>query len=332
MDGSFRRLPPVLRSHELLDKAFSRASRAGRGKKDVRKAQESMILTAGNILADNLRNIVVRFPNFDELHPFHRELVDLSIGVDRIKKSLGRVYGASKQIRKISREGIASLRDARDPVSIRKMVFGRMASMVEEIEDALEILLSARELLRKMIVIEDLPSIIVAGYPNVGKSSLVSRMSSAKPEIASYPFTTKEISIGHFWKDGMKYQIFDLPGILDRDESEMNEIERRALAALKHLEGVILFIVDPTESCGFSLEEQMRLYEKLKQRFPRIVLAYSKRDIMRFGEPSFSSLTGEGIEELRNTLVSMLKEEASKKKSGNGSSVQKGQSGMSSFS
>jgi len=291
-----------------------------------------MILTAGNILADNLRNIVVRFPNFDELHPFHRELIDISIGVNKIKKSLGRIHGASKQIRKISREGIASLRGARDPVSIRKMVFGRMASMVEEIEDALEILLSAREFMRKMVAIEDLPTIIVAGYPNVGKSSLVSRLSSAKPEIASYPFTTKEVFIGHFWRDGVKYQIVDIPGILDRDESEMNEIEKRALAALKHLEGIILFIVDPTESCGFTLEEQMRLYERLRQRFPRILLAYSKRDILKIGEPSFSSITGEGVEELRDILISMLREERTDKKSGDGTSVQKGQSGMSSVS
>jgi len=324
MQSDFRRLPPVLRAEELLNKAFSRASRAGRGKKDVRKAQESMILTAGNILSDNLRNIAVRFPNFDELHPFYRELIDISMNVDEIKKALGRVHGASKQIRKISRESIRRLRESRDPVSVRRMAFGRMASLMEEIEDALETLLSAREILRKMITIEDIPTIIVAGYPNVGKSSLVARLSSAKPEVASYPFTTKDVSVGHFLKDGQKYQIIDIPGLLDRDVEEMNEIERRALAALNHLRGVILFIVDPTESCGFSLNEQMRLYEKLRERFPQIVLAYSKRDVMRVEGISFSSLTGEGVEELRDHLISILREEESKKKSENCSSIQKG--------
>jgi nucleolar GTP-binding protein len=321
MKENFRRLPPVLRADELLNKAFSRASRAGRGKRDVLKAQESMILTAGNILADNLRNIVTRFPNFDDIHPFYRELVDISIGIDSLKRSLGRIHGVSKQIRKISKESIKKLRESGDPVSVRKMAFARMASLMEEIEDALETILLAREVMRKMVTIDDLPTIIVAGYPNVGKSSLVSALSSARPEIASYPFTTKEISVGHFWKNGIKYQVVDIPGILDRDVKEMNEIEKRALSALKHLKGVILFIVDPTETCGFTVEEQMRLYEKLKESFPRILLSYSKRDVKRVEGISFSSVTGEGIEELRELLISTLSEEKSEKKSNKSSSV-----------
>jgi nucleolar GTP-binding protein len=192
---------------------------------------------------------------------------------------------------------------------------------MEEIEDALETILLAREVMRKMVTIDDLPTIIVAGYPNVGKSSLVSALSSARPEIASYPFTTKEISVGHFWKNGIKYQVVDIPGILDRDVKEMNEIEKRALSALKHLKGVILFIVDPTETCGFTVEEQMRLYEKLKESFPRILLSYSKRDVKRVEGISFSSVTGEGIEELRELLISTLSEEKSEKKSNKSSSV-----------
>jgi nucleolar GTP-binding protein len=86
----------------------------------------------------------------------------------------------------------------------------------------------------------------------VGKSSLLRCLSSAKPEIAQYPFTTKEIHVGHIEKTEKyitkRFQIIDTPGLLDRPLSKRNEIEKQAIAALTHLADLIVFVLDVSGS------------------------------------------------------------------------------------
>jgi nucleolar GTP-binding protein len=74
---------------------------------------------------------VKKYPSFDSLPKFYRELIDLSIGIDKLKVSLGRVHGVSKRIKKLSREYITRMKDERDSVNIRKQFYGRSASMVK---------------------------------------------------------------------------------------------------------------------------------------------------------------------------------------------------------
>jgi len=97
----------------------------------------------------------------------------------------------------------------------------------------------------------DEPAIVIAGYPNVGKSSFVNRVTRASNQIAEYPFTTKGVQIGHFERDHVRYQIVDTPGLLDRPEDERNDIERQAVSALEHLADVVVFVLDPSGDCGY---------------------------------------------------------------------------------
>ena len=103
----------------------------------------------------------------------------------------------------------------------------------------------------------------IVGLPNVGKSNLVTVLSTAEPEIAPYPFTTKGVIVGHIEDDWRKYQIVDTPGLLDRTFDERNAIEKQAVLALRYLTDVILFVIDPSESCGFSLEVQEKLLSNI---------------------------------------------------------------------
>ena len=94
----FEGLPTTPRSEELVDKAFSRAARAGRAKHG-HDAQESMLRTAGNVLSDNLENVVVSWPDFGfDVDPFYYELADAIVDVDRLRQALSQVMWASRQI------------------------------------------------------------------------------------------------------------------------------------------------------------------------------------------------------------------------------------------
>jgi nucleolar GTP-binding protein len=209
------------------------------------------------------------------------------------------------------------MRKSQDPVLVRKQAYGRISSIVYDIDRDLRLLNNARNALRNLPDVKDEPTIVVAGYPNVGKSSFVSDTTGARPEIAQYPFTTKNITIGHFILKRIRYQVIDTPGLLDRPLDERNDIERQAISALRHVGNVTLFIIDPSETCGYTLKEQYRLLDEVNEfiKMPVLVVA-NKIDIE--GEKgvkadmSMSTLNKEGVMEVRNRLVKMIEEQEPK--------------------
>jgi len=281
----FEDLPTTPTSEELIDKAFSRAARAGRAKSGF-EAQQSMLQTASNILSDNLENVVTAWPDFAEIDPFYYELADAlvdvseqrsdgsedaaaSSGVDELRQSLSEVTWASRKVVEIREEYQGRLRGDTDTArKVRKQAFARMADVVEEVADDLARLGDAREQLRKLPDIDpDEPAIVVAGYPNVGKSSFVNGVTNARGETASYPFTTKGIGVGHFERERIRYQIVDTPGLLDRPADERNDIESQAVSALEHLADCVLFLVDASGDCGYPLDAQLELRDAVETEF-----------------------------------------------------------------
>lgn len=302
----FERLPTVPTSQELLDRAFRRSTRASTGQ----KKDESMLMTAGNILSDNLTNLVRKYPSFMNIPPFYYDLADAAVGVDEMRIHLSRVSWAASQIRAITKDHLTKMKGSGDKRSLRRGAFGRMASVMKSIEPDLLFLNDARQKLRGMPTVDpDVPTIIVAGYPNVGKSSFMISVTGARPEIASYPFTTKGVGVGHFVRDHQRYQVVDTPGLLDRPLSQRNEIELQAIAALRHLRGAVLYILDPSEYCGFSMADQLRLLTDVKGwlRLPVLVVA-NKRDLVAYedADMTMSTLSGDGVAEVLDRMVAML--------------------------
>jgi len=265
----FESLPTAPRAEELIDKAFSRAARAGRAKPNL-EAQQSMLTIAVNITSDNLENVVTAWPDFDYIDPFYYELADAIVDVDELRQSLSEVMWASRQIEEIGREYQPKLRKT-DPELARKhrkQAFARIADIMDEIEDDLLAVGQARDALKNLPDIRpDEPAIVIAGYPNVGKSSFVNYVTRASNEIAEYPFTTRGVQIGHVERDHIRYQLIDTPGLLDRPEKDRNDIEKQAVGAIEHLADTILFFVDASGDCGYPLDVQLELRDSVVARF-----------------------------------------------------------------
>jgi nucleolar GTP-binding protein len=320
----FEKIGTVPTADELVDKAFSRSVRAGRGKMggaytDKRVIEESMVITAGNILSDNLHNATKGWPSIDKIGPFYREIADILAGVDRIKMSLASLEWAADKSKEISRKYVGIIRKDPDPVKVRKQAFARMASIVHDVDRDLRFLNDARNKLKDLPDIKDEPTIVVAGYPNVGKSSFVARVSSAKPEIAQYPFTTKGVLIGHFTLKKRRYQVIDTPGLLDRPLEERNEIELQAISALRYVGDVLLFILDPSEECGFTMAEQEKLLDEVRHtvKIPVLVVA-NKIDVAHVetsgADMQMSTLKDEGVAAVKDRLVEMLQQAPEREK------------------
>lgn len=278
----FEGLPTTPTSEELLDQAFSRAARAGRAKRGV-EAQESMLQTASNVLSDNLSNVVTSWPDFETVDPFYVELADAIVGVDDLRQHLSQVSWASGKTRDLGREYMGRLPhdDVDLAIKLRKQAFARMGSVLNQIADDLAAISEARDALKTLPEIDtDEPAIVVAGYPNVGKTAFVNAATNARNETAAYPFTTKGVHVGHFERDHVRYQLVDTPGLLDRPADERNEIESQAVSALTHLADAVLYVYDASETCGYPLEDQRALHEAVEERFDvPVITVCNKADL-----------------------------------------------------
>lgn len=125
-----------------------------------------------------------------------------------------------------------------------------------------------------------------SGFPNVGKSSFINKITRADVEVQPYAFTTKSLYVGHTDYKYLRWQVIDTPGILDHSLEERNVIEMQAVTALAHLRACVLYIMDLSEQCGHTLDEQVKLFESIKPLFankPLIIVA-NKTDIVKLDE------------------------------------------------
>ncbi|DAC29822.1 MAG TPA: GTP-binding protein [Candidatus Poseidoniales archaeon] len=292
MKVSWRTLPTVLLEDEVLDKAFSRARKAADRVDDsdrifrVRKQMSRMVQTAADVIATTLTETVNVWPSLDQSPKFDVAMIDACVGCDDYRHHLSMLQWGSKQVlniggqnsKKIIRTGRTELmHDA------RKEAYGRISSIMRRVKPSLAWLSQARETLKRLPTIDQvLPCIVVCGAPNVGKSAFISALSSGNMEVNHYPFTTKQIHVGHFTHRRLQYQMVDTPGLLDRPRTARNTIELQAIAALEHTGSLVLFLMDESEDCGTSIEEQVHLLEDVQTMLPGtdLLVVTSKADLL----------------------------------------------------
>jgi GTP-binding protein len=159
----------------------------------------------------------------------------------------------------------------------------------------------------------------LVGYPNAGKSTLLSRVSAARPKIADYPFTTLVPNLGIVrFRDFKSFVMADIPGIIEG----ASEGKGLGVQFLRHIQrtAVLLFIID-----GFASEIKQThdsLYNELKKYDAalvdrKIVKVVNKIDIidseklneLRSEFPDYifiSAITGDGVDRLLNRLEQAL--------------------------
>ena len=160
--------------------------------------------------------------------------------------------------------------------------------------------------------------VALVGFPNVGKSTLISRISAAKPKIADYPFTTLEPNLGVVRLDeGDEFVVADIPGLIE------GASEGRGLGHqfLRHIERarVLVVLLDLAATAEHGPAEQERiLIQELAGYRPELVdrpriLVGSKADIAdperaaEWDGPTFSAVTGDGIPKLLGSMAEAVR-------------------------
>ena len=317
----FRNIPPILPAKQLLDQSIRLTKKIQIHDRDKRYEIKKLIIARTETfitdLTSRLESYVKNFPSIDNLPLFYQEIIDIKIDTDKLKKSLGAIDWARKTVLMVYSTQSSALAKTGNVEFLKqkqKEIYGRVSSIVKQVDKHLVFLSSAQKMLRTFPDIEDVPTVVIAGYPNVGKSSLIRRLSAAKPEIAQYPFTTKQIYVGHIVHtvhyEKKQYQIIDTPGLLDRPLSKRNDIEKQAIAALRHLADLVVFLFDPSETSGYRMSDQRMMLENIKKLFPDVpfIIVENKVDIKQTDSENrkISCSTGAGIEELRQEILSVL--------------------------
>ncbi len=300
--------PPPVPSIGILDTAFHRASLAdphgtSKAERDRRRAELKVVRASATVV----RHLRLETRSFlkPPLSDFARALVAGRWGEGTLERSLTRVRRAEERIRTLARDAERSVHRASGSEELGDLIrsyYGRLSSHVREIDPDLSRLRQIGDFLSDRPTLDPAaPTLVVAGFPNVGKSSLVAKLSTARPKVADYPFTTLSIAVGHADLGFDRLQVVDTPGVLGR-KRHVNPAESEAETAVRRAATVVLFVIDPTPTSGHTIEEQEELLARWKAEFPTLPILpiETKSDLVRrdVDRMQVSAVTGEGVDEL----------------------------------
>ncbi|VVC00400.1 GTPase Obg [uncultured archaeon] len=277
----------------------------------------------GEAIEAKLNLLSKQFQKIDTMNPFYLDLMGAIVDIARLKQNLAFLRSSSRLIKKLRYEAVKGVYGAGDDAGANRAVNGFIARSCSILKKLTKPLAQLKEDSKKMDYVPSIefgvPTIVLSGFPNVGKSTILGRLTTAKPEVAPYAFTTKGINSGFMEVKYQRVQVLDTPGLLDRkitpeqeskgaqtnktaddrqapgvfgevaDENPVrqdiyrkrNEIERKSIAALNHLANIIVFVADTTINSGYELHEQVTLYRQIKEEFAgkKIIVALNKADL-----------------------------------------------------
>ncbi|KAL8164950.1 UNVERIFIED_CONTAM: Nucleolar GTP-binding protein 1 [Gekko kuhli] len=256
---------------------------------------------------DRLTQIITDFPKLDDIHPFYADLMNVLYDKDHYKLALGQINIAKNLVDNVAKDYVRLMKYGDSLYrckQLKRAALGRMCTIIKRQKQSLEYLEQVRQHLSRLPTIDpNTRTLLLCGYPNVGKSSFINKVTRADVEVQPYAFTTKSLFVGHMDYKYLRWQVVDTPGILDHPLEERNTIEMQAITALAHLRAAVLYVMDISEQCGHSLEEQLELFKNIKPLFankPLIIVA-NKCDVKRISELSeenqkmFADLEADGF-------------------------------------
>jgi len=266
------------RAAELKDKVYNKTKNSIQRKKRIEQIKVKCVEKS---LQNRLSIILSSYPNIDDLPEFYNELVKTTIDYPQLKKSLGALNWASQKIHDfttIYERRVMTSPNIELVSKNRASYYGRISSVMRQIKKNLVFLDESRKTMRGFPTVKtSLFTVSLFGFPNIGKTTLLYKLTGSKPEINSYAFTTKNLNISYFKLDNKRIQVIDTPGSLNRFD-KMNTMEKQAHLSLKHCTDIVVYIFDLTEP--YPLDQQKKLLQLLKKEKKDIIVYMTKKDII----------------------------------------------------
>ncbi|KAG0165589.1 Nucleolar GTP-binding protein 1 [Apophysomyces sp. BC1034] len=288
---NFKKIEPVPTSTDFIDIILSKTQRKtptvihknyaiGR----IRQFYMRKVKFTQDSFEEKFKNILDEFPKLEDIHPFYADLMNVLYDKDHYKLALGQINTARHLIDQVAKDYVRLLKFGDSLYrckQLKKAALGRMATVMKRQKDSLAYLEQVRQHLSRLPSIDpNTRTLLICGYPNVGKSSFINKITRADVDVQPYAFTTKSLFVGHMDYKYMRWQVIDTPGILDHPLEERNTIEMQSITAMAHLRSCIMYFMDLSEQCGYSVEDQVKLFHSIKPLFANkpIVLVINKID------------------------------------------------------
>ncbi|KAJ5175948.1 Nucleolar GTP-binding protein 1 [Penicillium canariense] len=294
MKTTWKDIAPVPTSQEFLDIVLSRTQRqlptqirAGFKISRIRGFYTRKVKYTQETFCEKFQAILDGFPRLADIHPFHKDLMNTLYDADHFRIALGQVSTAKHLIETVSRDYVRLIKYAQSLFQckqLKRAALGRMATICRRLKDPLVYLEQVRQHLGRLPSIDpNTRTLLICGYPNVGKSSFLRSITRADVDVQPYAFTTKSLFVGHFDYKYLRFQAIDTPGILDHPLEEMNTIEMQSITAVAHLRSAILYFMDLSEQCGYSVTDQIKLFHSIKPLFANkiVFIIVNKIDVRR---------------------------------------------------
>lgn len=236
---------------------------------------------------EKLNALLEGFPRLQDIHPFQRDLLNTLYDSDHWRIALGQCSTAKHLIEAVTRDYLRLIKYGQSLFQckqLKRAALGRMATITKRLKDPLVYLEQVRQHLGRLPSIDpNTRTLLVCGFPNVGKSSFLKGVSRADVDVQPYAFTTRSLFVGHFDYKMLRFQCIDTPGILDHPLEEMNTIEMQSVTAIAHLRSAIMYFMDLSEQCGYPVSQQISLFNSIKPLFANklVVIVINKIDITK---------------------------------------------------
>eukprot|EP01095_Lingulamoeba_sp_RSL-Kostka_P000569 TRINITY_DN1084_c0_g1_i3.p1 TRINITY_DN1084_c0_g1~~TRINITY_DN1084_c0_g1_i3.p1 ORF type:complete len:669 (+),score=262.39 TRINITY_DN1084_c0_g1_i3:153-2159(+) len=290
---NFKRIQVVPSSSDFIDIILSKTNRKtptlihkGYAIQRIRAFYTRKVKFTQQNFHEKLEQILTDFPILDEIHPFYADLINVLYDRDHYKLALGQLNTCKHLVDNLGSDYVRLLKYADSLYQckqLKRAALGRMCTLMRKQNPSLEYLEQVRQHLSRLPSIDpNTRSLILCGYPNVGKSSFMNILTKADVEVQPYAFTTKSLFVGHMDYNYSRWQVIDTPGLLDHPLGDCNTIEMQSITALAHIVAAIIFVIDISEKCGYSIEEQINLFNNIKPLFSNkpLIVAANKTDLI----------------------------------------------------
>ena len=306
-------IAPVPTASDFLDIVLSKTQRKtptvvhpGWKITRIRSFYMRKVMFTKDAFGEKLEAILADFPILDNLHPFTSSLMNVLYDKNHYKLALGQLNTARHLIEQVAKDYVRLIKFGDSLYrckQLKRSALGRMATIMKRQKDPLAYLEQVRQHISRLPSIDpSTRTLLICGYPNVGKSSFINKVTRADVDVQPYAFTTKSLFVGHMDYKYLRWQVIDTPGILDHPLEEMNTIEMQSITALAHLRSAVLYFMDLSEQCGYTIEAQVQLFNSIKPLFNNkpTMLVINKIDVQRLST----------LDEERAALVRSLVEES----------------------
>ncbi|KAA8498097.1 Nucleolar GTP-binding protein 1 [Porphyridium purpureum] len=289
---NFKKIQTVPTSTEFVDVVLSRTQRKtptvvhkGYAITRIRAFYMRKVKYTQSTFHEKLTQILDDFPRLEELHPFYADLINVLYDRDHYKLALGQLAKARSLVDGIAKDYLKLLKYGDSLYrckQLKRAALGRMCTLMKRHTSSLQYLEQVRQHMGRLPSIDPATrTLLVAGFPNVGKSSFMNKVTRADVDVQPYAFTTKSLFVGHMDYKYLRWQVIDTPGILDHSLEERNTIEMQSITALAHLRAAVLFFIDPSEQCGYALHQQIELLRGMAPLFQNkpLIVVLNKTDL-----------------------------------------------------